>query len=61
MEKVIDLAFLKDNCSLEYTEHLYQCGAITLELLEQYLELWNAGPHFHRARYADGAVRMSPK
>ena len=47
---------LKD-LSLKSVSDLYRNGLISAELTEEYIELWNRGPHFTKAQLCDGVIR----
>ena len=43
--------------SLNQVSELYQEGVISAALTEEYIELWNRGPHFTKAQLSDGVIR----
>ena len=47
---------LKD-LSLNQVNNLFRQGAISAVLAEEYIELWNRGPHFTKAQLTDGVIR----
>jgi len=46
-----------EHATLNEVEGMYREGLISTDDLNQYLRAWNAGPHFTRAEWRDGAVR----
>ena len=45
--------------SLNAVSDLYRNGLISTELCEEYIKLWNQGPHFTKAQLSDGIIRNS--
>ena len=45
------------HASLNDVEMMYRYGRISTDELDQYLRAWNAGPHFTKAEWRDGAIR----
>lgn len=43
--------------TLEQVSDMYRNGMISAELAEEYIELWNRGPHLTRAQLSDGFIR----
>ena len=46
-----------EHATLNEVEGMYREGRISTDELNQYLHAWNAGPHFTKAEWLDGAVR----
>lgn len=47
--------------SINEIENWYQCGCLQYDELKKYLRFWNAQyniKHFHKAVWADGAIRL---
>ena len=55
-EPVATIEDLK-NLSLDQVSEMYRNGTISEALTEEYIELWNRGPHFTKAQLSDGVIR----
>ena len=54
-------ALLESKPSLHDVDVMYRRGVISTETTQDFIELWNRGPHYTEAYLADGMIRQRTK